>query len=325
MTASLRAFLSGLIDYAGLFPPAKLPMAAAIDNYVRYRADATAWMLGRFICPASRLNDLSTHDATWSMASRPLVVAALGRGGENAAAFHDGLLEDLSAIAAFRTRHGDRAAIDVYEVKLPADTLTDHDRLASLVAATIQNFERDGPPTLTPYFEVPLVGPEIVDLPVLLAVLARDGAAAGRSRCRAAGVKFRCGGTEPAAFPSTRQLARALAAAGSAGVAVKCTAGLHHPLPRWDASVQAKMHGFVNVFLGGLFARCGQLDEATLTAMLESDQADAFRFDESGASWHDLRLPTDQIAHRRGQGMVSFGSCSFDEPREDLQALGWLP
>src|SRR5688500_1293567 len=50
---SLRALLDGLIDYAGLFPPATLDMQAAVARYARYRAGERAWMLGRFVVPSS--------------------------------------------------------------------------------------------------------------------------------------------------------------------------------------------------------------------------------------------------------------------------------
>jgi hypothetical protein len=40
-------------------------------------------------------------------------------------------------------------------------------------------------------------------------------------------------------------------------------------------------------------------------------------------SWRDWRVPTDQIAAHR-TFITSFGSCSFDEPREDLRALHLL-
>ncbi|HYT90814.1 MAG TPA: hypothetical protein VEL76_19045, partial [Gemmataceae bacterium] len=58
MSPSLRALLSGIIDYAGLFPPAKLPLAEALRNYAGYRTEPDSWMLGRFICPAARLVEL---------------------------------------------------------------------------------------------------------------------------------------------------------------------------------------------------------------------------------------------------------------------------
>ena len=46
MNASLRALLTGVVDYAGLFPPARLPLDEAIRNYARYRQGSDAWMLG---------------------------------------------------------------------------------------------------------------------------------------------------------------------------------------------------------------------------------------------------------------------------------------
>jgi hypothetical protein len=53
LARSLQALLANLIDYAGLFPPAALPMQQALANYARYRAGEHAWMLGRFVGPAA--------------------------------------------------------------------------------------------------------------------------------------------------------------------------------------------------------------------------------------------------------------------------------
>ena len=36
MKESLRTFMHGLIDYAGLFPPANLPLNEAIDDYIKH-------------------------------------------------------------------------------------------------------------------------------------------------------------------------------------------------------------------------------------------------------------------------------------------------
>ena len=54
---SLRLLVDSLVDYAGLFPPSKLPMDEAVSNYAKYRASADSWMLGRFIVPVSRLSE----------------------------------------------------------------------------------------------------------------------------------------------------------------------------------------------------------------------------------------------------------------------------
>lgn len=55
----VRAALSGLIDYAGLFPPAKLELNEAFAEYRQGRKGLHAWMLGRFIIPWPLLSDLS--------------------------------------------------------------------------------------------------------------------------------------------------------------------------------------------------------------------------------------------------------------------------
>src|SRR5690349_12039223 len=56
--ASIRALLTGAIDYAGLFPPSQLSMADAVVNYAKYRASEHSWMLGRFVVPVARLDEL---------------------------------------------------------------------------------------------------------------------------------------------------------------------------------------------------------------------------------------------------------------------------
>ncbi len=53
MNDALRPLLSGLIDYAGLFPPAAVSMADAVANYAAYRTSADAWALGRFVLPVT--------------------------------------------------------------------------------------------------------------------------------------------------------------------------------------------------------------------------------------------------------------------------------
>jgi hypothetical protein len=55
---SIRILLDSLIDYAGLFPPAGLTMPDAVRNYDEYRRSEHAWALGRYIVPASRLEEL---------------------------------------------------------------------------------------------------------------------------------------------------------------------------------------------------------------------------------------------------------------------------
>src|SRR5579875_1274910 len=121
MFASLRALLTELIDYAGLFPPARLPLDQAIRNYARYRQGNDAWMLGRFIVPASRLEDLEPYHEELFGVDPPFAFSVLGRGGGSLTEFLTNLRDDLRDVAAFRKRHGGRVRVDVLEMRLPPD------------------------------------------------------------------------------------------------------------------------------------------------------------------------------------------------------------
>ncbi|HEX7152117.1 MAG TPA: hypothetical protein VF618_11580 [Thermoanaerobaculia bacterium] len=62
MTArGLHVLLEGLIDYAGLFPPAKLPMEEAVRTYERHRESERSWALGKFVVPAARTHEVPTN------------------------------------------------------------------------------------------------------------------------------------------------------------------------------------------------------------------------------------------------------------------------
>ena len=102
MRPSFRAFMEGLIDYAGMFPPAKLPLAEAARNYARYRRERDAWMLGRFICPAAQLGELGGFVNDLFASGPPLAVAVLGRGGGSAAEYRGNLAADGHDVQAFR-------------------------------------------------------------------------------------------------------------------------------------------------------------------------------------------------------------------------------
>jgi hypothetical protein len=74
MTArSLRTLLEGLVDYAGLFPPAALSMEDAVRNYARYSESEHAWMLGRFVVPLDRVGEVPGGFPLSVLAASPAV------------------------------------------------------------------------------------------------------------------------------------------------------------------------------------------------------------------------------------------------------------
>jgi hypothetical protein len=62
-----RALLERLIDHAALFPPASMSMADALAEDRAARESDYAWMLDRFVCPASRLGELDGLDVPVSV------------------------------------------------------------------------------------------------------------------------------------------------------------------------------------------------------------------------------------------------------------------
>jgi hypothetical protein len=62
-----RALLERLIDHAALFPPASMTMEDALAEDRTARQSPYAWMLDRFVCPASRLGELGGLDAPVSV------------------------------------------------------------------------------------------------------------------------------------------------------------------------------------------------------------------------------------------------------------------
>ncbi|MEQ1946981.1 MAG: hypothetical protein ABL995_07320 [Bryobacteraceae bacterium] len=141
--------------------------------------------------------------------------------------------------------------------------------------------------------------------------------------------KIRTGGVTPDMFPAPRQVARFLRRCAEAKVPFKATAGLHHPLRAEynltyePHSARNVMHGFLNVFLAAMVLYfSGREQDAVAT--LEETSVQAFHVGEDEIRWHEHRLTSAQIQEARSNFAISFGSCSFDEPIQDLQTLGWL-
>src|SRR5262245_3799972 len=327
MASSLRALLTNLVDYAGLFPPAKLPLDQAIRNYARYRGEPEAWMLGRFICPAAQLGQLVSLGSELFNTREPFRFSVLGRGGKEAKEFFDNVRADLADIARFRETFSERVAIDAYEVKLPDSAFNPikPNQLSSLVGTVAYLIETSGPPAMAPVFESP-----VTDRAAHLAVIqalhddAQSLEARTRRRFSRLSYKLRCGGLEATAFPPPEMMALVVCACRTAGVPFKATAGLHHPLRRFDAGVQAHMHGFVNLFGGAALAAKHGLGEKEVGGLLLDEHARNWTWSGGRLRWKNLEASSSDIEAVRRDLALSFGSCSFDEPRDDLRQLGWI-
>ncbi|PYJ20159.1 MAG: hypothetical protein DME92_10400 [Verrucomicrobia bacterium] len=92
---------------------------------------------------------------------------------------------------------------------------------------------------------------------------------------------------------------------------------------QYREEVQTKMHGFLNVLGAAVLAGEHRWDSNQTAMMLEDETVDSFSFTDDFFAWREWRIDTKRLQYRR-RFIVSFGSCSFNEPREDLRALGFL-
>jgi hypothetical protein len=251
VSSALRALLEHLIDYAGLFQPAFLPVETASLNYERYLHGEHSWIIGRFVVGEAQVDDIPTE--------KPWRLAILA--------------------------NADHSRADVIEAK--------------------QVLSCSKPV----YCEVPL---DQFD----------DVKSAGSFG------KIRMGAVTANGIPSVEEVAEHISICARLRLPFKATAGLHHPIRSLQAltyhhdAPRAAMHGFVNVFLAAGFAFQGFGEHQIEHILAEKDPA-AFRFDDE-AHWRDLALTTGEIAAMRKHFAHSFGSCSFEEPVQELEALGWL-
>jgi hypothetical protein len=303
--ASLRALLGNAIDYAGLFPPANLELEPALKNYAGYVRHPDAWMLGPFILPLAQF-DAAARNLSQFSAEHPLRISALGPRTDNANNFQRSFSAGIDSISAFRAGCGTAISVEQFEMPLPEDVNADSLKTirSSLMTSRLKTFwEAKGDAT-----------EEVIEL-----IAANNRATAGPKL----GFKLRTGGVTAEAFPSSSQIATALVTAGNHGVPIKFTAGLHHPVRLFHNSVQTKMHGFLNVLGAGVLALEHQWNETQIVRMLDEEDPAAFTFTDDCFTWREWEIAAEGIrAHR--ELVTSLGSCSFDEPRDDLRALKLL-
>lgn len=318
---SLRALLHDIVDYAGLFPPADLPLDEAIHNYMQYRQEYERWMLGRFVIPVGRLGDLAPYARSFK-ADGPYAFSVLGTGGSTQNNFLDAFDEDLAAIDDFDAYHSGNAQAEVMEVRLPAELLEAGAKdIEAFLDALNAASARVGIAKLDLFLEIPLAPQTRQSVRTFAAAAAEFNSRQPVPSRSTVGLKIRCGGVHPEQVPGVEPVAHAIVACRDAGVPMKATAGLHHPLRHDDEDVGATMHGFFNVFGAAAMASEHRLGLAGVTAILNEENAENFQFLKDAFAWRDLRCPIAGVDHARESLLTSFGSCSFEEPVDDLQDL----
>lgn len=283
--SAIDSLLRGLIDYAGLYPPAALDMPSAVHNYLNYSRGESSPALGRFVVDLNRLSELR-EVAGDSIRELRLSVIASSTSQWTALAR---LLDKGLLVESVEIKAGDLEEVRHIAKQIPAGIIT--------------------------YFELPFssVAPETFD------VIAATGARA----------KLRTGGVSAEAFPASEAIISILKILADRGIPWKATAGLHHPIRGCHPFTYAPdsptgtMHGFVNLFLAAASLYFGGTP-VEAKQLLEEESAESFSVSSDTIAWKSFCPSAEQLRRVREEFAIGFGSCSFEEPIHDLEALGWL-
>uniref|UniRef100_A0A832H4X0 Uncharacterized protein n=1 Tax=Oscillatoriales cyanobacterium SpSt-402 TaxID=2282168 RepID=A0A832H4X0_9CYAN len=297
MLASVKSLLSSIVDYAGLFPPAKLGIREALRKYAQHQLSADTWMLNHFVLPISRLDEFVALLPEFSLrrCSLSLILSTDLQG-----AIAQSLTEQFTYVRSLNILNTSVAAVE-----FPPISPKEIAQILPILSSDIELF-----------FEIPLSA----NLESYLVVLQQTGAAA----------KVRTGGITMDAFPTALQLSQFILSCAKAHIPFKATAGLHHALPSSypityePNSCSACMHGFLNVAILSTLA-CQQkiaLEEAQ--TVLQDRSISNFDFTDDGVTWQGHQLKLADIDAVRRRFFRSFGSCSFQEPIDALKELNLL-
>ena len=287
----VRALLGGSIDYAGLFPPASLALGPVVANFRAYQRSPQSWLLGRLVLPQPAALELA--EAGVFAVGPPLALSVL-LGAEPLHEW-DALQKRLAA--------KDAPAARLVSVELKTDTPSRLRLLAEL------------PRELEVFCEV--------EATATLRGVLETVAASGRM------AKLRSGSVSPEGIPSLATVAEFVRHCHELDLSFKATAGLHHALrgerglTYADDAPRGVLHGFLNVFVAASLLRAGKIDAGEWLQLLDERDAHSLRLTEDAIHWRQHRLGLEAIERGR-RFLRSFGSCSFEEPCQDLLEMGWL-
>lgn len=329
MKTSLRPFLSDIIDYAGLYPPSELPLEEAFRKYLSHIEQKEAWMLSKFVVGTGLLPELITLIDAEPESPSPFKITLVGAASDDLDSFKKVIDDTVEAIKNSLESTAKRVHISTLEIKVPLAFLKEESssELQTAIEYAVQSMAKSETLPYQIFFEVPGFDFDMKYAKELVQGIHKHNEwleSNEKENYCFSGFKIRCGGVEAFQFPPTDYLAEAISFSRENAVPLKFTAGLHHPVRHFNDSVQTKMHGFLNVFGASLLSYSKKLSEDELLEILNDENASNFNFDESEFSWRGQSVSFEELHMLRDLSVTSFGSCSFDEPVEDLQELNLI-
>ncbi len=321
MNKSVFSFTEKLIDYAGLFPPAKLSLPVAFSNFLKYSNEKYEQMLSKFICPVNLLPQLGILIGSGNSGLKKFYISALSTGGNNISEFKLNLEKDLKTWKEFITGKSRGAVINSFEARLPDKIMNTEEKKVhtELITDISGKIKKEISDPVMIFLEGPLNENRNDAAASLIDVIYAHNQSGFNT-----GFKLRTGGVEAVSFPASEHIAFCIRRCLDRKVPMKFTAGLHHPFRHFDKEIGTMMHGFINVFASGIIAMRHDISGKEIEEVLNDEDPSDFIFTDEYFSWKGWKISIEDIEFARRDLVLSFGSCSFDEPVADLQSLNLL-
>ncbi len=311
MKKSLIELMNGLIDYAGLFPPASLPLDKAISEYIYYKKSEYSYIVSRFVVPVASVENLKSiyQEINGGNISLSVILPEMEFAVKSERNISKSI-KDLDAIL----KENSFIEASSFEIKLPRNLSAENqEKLLKQFQKIITKIKKLPDNSLI-FFEPYVLGDNWkTNIDIACEVISQTR--------EHSGFKLRTGGVTQDAFPHTDILAYAIKKCSDMKIKFKATAGLHHPLRHFNPSVNTKMHGFFNVFIGFLIAEKYNPSPEILKKLINTESATEFSFTDDFITYENFVISLKDIKNIKESFSLSYGSCSIDEPIDDLKTL----
>lgn len=289
-----------LIDDAGVLPPTPLGVREAVEAYRQVRASRRSWVAGRFVIPASRLEELAAVAMATMRAGEPP--------WEISVVFDLEPSESAYLAAAFHAEMEPAMSIAAAEARIIDPTIDGIERLVTTVGSIN--------PDIVGFFEPTRSANTAAQIRSIAQTIKQAG--------RVGGATLRCGGPTEDLFPTADEVATFIGTAVDVDLPFKAAGGLDQPIRHLDAELSVHRHGVLNLLMATAAAAQGT-SMGTITEIVADTDPAAFILSAAFAKWRDLAIPGSALRRVRQNRFISYSSGDLTHAISllgDLQLLG---
>ena len=291
------------MDYAGLFPPAKLSMELALKEYKGLMEPDDSWLVNRFVIAASQLANgaelwAGMREDVDDRVPATVIAKALTTGATASASLQTEQELIKQQVSCFD--------VSGLEIKLPLG-----DEFAGCLGALKKQHSWFADRDIDVYIE--FAWDEAMHEAMIEASSAIEGI----------GFKARTGGVVGEAFPSVEQVASFISEVSGLEAPFKFTAGLHEPIRYYDKTLDCYHHGFLNVTVASALAMIQNATVSEIEQVLSIEDGKHFLFSEDTIECLGSTLSLKDI-DEWWLYFGGYGSCCTDVAIEGLKKIGLI-